>query len=300
MPFISAQEYLSYRYDVLNEPALLPLPDEPFTALWKEAAGEDALQFLSDTFKLPVDRFPLLQPDAIKIYFASTSGGRIPVISTGCHDDFCFMEALLDGRSESRELPLTINAFTMEAKAPQLHNSRLILLGNAPYSNVPGSALGLDEADWLCRSTALRLAHECTHYETLRLWGSMQNHALDEIAADVMGQLAAFGSFSAQRQRFFQRFFGDVHGRASHCASRHNLVPILHRITGKNQGEHAAFFFQIHSSSPLKPNVCSRKSLYIISPKKGRCFVIFSIAVFCHVFRFRLVRRFSCFLRIRS
>ena len=84
MPFISAQEYLSYRYDVLNEPALLPLPDEPFTALWKEAAGEDALQFLSDTFKLPVGRFPLLQPDAIKIYFASTSGGRIPVISTGC------------------------------------------------------------------------------------------------------------------------------------------------------------------------------------------------------------------------
>ena len=94
MPFISAQEYLSYRYDVLNEPALLPLPDEPFTALWKEAAGEDALQFLSDSFKLPVDKFPLLQPDAIKIYFASTSGGRIPVISTGCHDDFCYMEAL--------------------------------------------------------------------------------------------------------------------------------------------------------------------------------------------------------------
>lgn len=203
MPFISAQEYLSYRYDVLNEPALLPLPDEPFTALWKEAAGEDALQFLSDTFKLPVDRFPLKSPSALKIHLASTAGGRIPVISTGCHDDFCYMEALLDGRSESRELPLTINAFTMEAKAPQLLNHRLILLGNAPYSNVPGSALGLDEADWLCRSTALRLAHECTHYETLRLWGSMQNHALDEIAADVMGQLAAFGSFSAQRQRLF-------------------------------------------------------------------------------------------------
>ena len=24
----------------------------------------------------------------------STEGGRIPVISTGCHDDFCYMEAL--------------------------------------------------------------------------------------------------------------------------------------------------------------------------------------------------------------
>ena len=203
MPFISAQEYLSYRYDVLNEPALLPLPDEPFTALWKEAAGEDALQFLSDTFKLPVDRFPLLQPDAIKIYFASTSGGRIPVISTGCHDDLCSMEALVNGHPDIEELPLTVNALTIDAKATGIQHHRVILLGNAPYSNIPASALGLDEDDWLCRSAALRMAHECAHYETLRLFGGMKNHALDEIMADTIGQLAAFGNFSAQRQRLF-------------------------------------------------------------------------------------------------
>ena len=55
---ISAGEYLSYRYKALTEPVTL------------------------------------LLPDAIKIHLASTSGGRIPVISTGCHDDFCYMEAL--------------------------------------------------------------------------------------------------------------------------------------------------------------------------------------------------------------
>ena len=38
----------------------------------KISAGEDALQFLSDSFKLPVDKFPLKSPSALKIHFAST------------------------------------------------------------------------------------------------------------------------------------------------------------------------------------------------------------------------------------
>ena len=201
--FNTAQEYLTRRYTVPVEPAVLPMPDEPFIALWKEAAGEDVLKFLADSFKLPVSSFQFQKPEALKIQLQATAGGRLPVIYTGCHDDFCSMEALVNGHSDIEDLPLTVNAFTIVAKAPELNNHRLILLGSAPYSNVPASDLGLDEDDWLERSTALRLAHECTHYETLRLFGDMKNHALDEIMADTMGQLAAFGSFSAQRQRLF-------------------------------------------------------------------------------------------------
>ena len=201
--FNTAQEYLTRRYTVPVEPAVLPMPDEPFIALWKEAAGEDVLKFLADSFKLPVSSFQFQKPEALKIQLQATAGGRLPVIYTGCHDDFCSMEALVNGHSDIEDLPLTVNAFTIVAKAPELNNHRLILLGSAPYSNVPASDLRLDEDDWLERSTALRLAHECTHYETLRLFGDMKNHALDEIMADTMGQLAAFGSFSAQRQRLF-------------------------------------------------------------------------------------------------
>ena len=79
----------------------------------------------------------------------------------------------------------------------------MILLGRAPYSNVPSQQLGLEEELWLERSFRLRLAHECVHYETLRLFGDMQNHALDEIVADAIGQIVAFGNFSAERQRLF-------------------------------------------------------------------------------------------------
>ena len=200
---MTVERYLAIHYMIPEKPAVLPLPDEAFTALWKEAEGEAALRFLADAFQLPVDHFQLQEPAAVQIRFTSTLGGRLPVIYAGCHADFCSLEALIDGHDTAPELPLTVNAFTIVAKAPTLLNHRLILLGSAPYSNVSASALGLDDADWLRRSTALRLAHECAHYETLRLFGGMRNHALDEILADTMGQLAAFGSFSAQRQRLF-------------------------------------------------------------------------------------------------
>ena len=203
MPFITAQEYLTHRYTVPNEPAALPLPDEPFTTLWKEAAGEEVLHFLQDAFALPIEQFPLQKPDALQINLNSTNGGRIPVIYTGCHDDFCSMDALVNGYPAIEELPLTVNALTIDAKAAGMQHHRVILLGNAPYSNIPASALGLDEDDWLRRSTTLRRAHECAHYETLRLFGGMVNHALDEIIADTIGQIAAFGNFSAHRQRLF-------------------------------------------------------------------------------------------------
>ena len=105
MPFITAQEYLTHRYTVPKEPAAPPLPDEPFTTLWKEAAGEEVLHFLQDAFALPVEQFPLKKPDALQINLAATNGGRIPVISTGCHDDFCSMDALVNGYSDIEELP---------------------------------------------------------------------------------------------------------------------------------------------------------------------------------------------------
>ena len=92
----------------------------------------------------------------------------------------------------------------------------MILLNHAPYSNIPAERLGLEKSDWLELSHRLRLAHECAHYETLRILGDMKNHALDEILADTLGQIAAFGNFDADRQRLF---FGLTKGKDT-CTGR--------------------------------------------------------------------------------
>lgn len=194
----------------------MPMPDEAFVSKWQEAAGRTVLDFLIDGLSLPALDFSWEDEEGLGISFAQTLGGRLPVISTSSHEDFRAMDALMSGREEKRELPLTVNAFTIEAKAENIFHHRLLLLNRAPYSNIPANVLGLSEDDWLDCSYGLRRAHECAHYETLRLLGSMKNHALDEIIADTIGQIAAFGDFSADRQRLF---FGLTRGGAD-CTGR--------------------------------------------------------------------------------
>jgi len=213
--FLTAESYLSRHYQAENV-EILPLADESFVSFWAETERNDALDFLAENVSDAVLRFPFKNTAALRIFFAETLGGRLPVIVTGNHEDFCCMEAVLNGRDKASDIPLTVNAFTMQARAANIYRHRVILLGSGPYSNIPASRLGLEEADWVERSYHLRLVHECTHYETLRLFGAMRNHALDEIAADALGQIASLGSFSAARQRLF---FGLVPGKDS-CTGR--------------------------------------------------------------------------------
>lgn len=200
---MKADTYLFHCYAIPETPSVLPLADEAFASVWKEAEGAAARKFLSEIVDRDIALFPLQQEETLRILFAETLGGRLPVIVTDNRDDFLRVEALLNGREDLEDFPVTVNAFTMQARAKNIRNHRVILLGQAPYSNVPANLLGIEEEEWIERSCLLRFAHECAHYETLRLFGGMQNHALDEIVADAMGQLEAFGNFSAARQRLF-------------------------------------------------------------------------------------------------
>lgn len=219
----SAAEYLQYFYEIPDDLPELPLADEPFAAVWTrpdggELRGLDVLAYLANELGLPADDFPWENVDALRLGRTQTLAGRLPVITTESHADFRNMEALLNGRAEPMALPPTVNAFTMQTRAKAIRRHRVILLNRAPYSNIPADALGLDEDDWIVRSQRLRLRHECAHYETLRLFGGMRNHPLDEIAADALGQIAAFGNFDADRQRLFfglERGRGVCHGRLS-------------------------------------------------------------------------------------
>jgi len=195
--------YLKHCYDVPNELPKLPLDDEPYVAMWQKAEGKDVLDCLKEAFGLPVFNYQWENKDDLSISFTETLGGRLPVITTKSHKDFLFMDALLNSREQSREVPATVNAFTMKTKAETILGHRIIILNFAPYSNVAADKLGLSPDEWLIRSQKIRLAHESAHYETLRLFGGMKNHPLDEIVADAFGQIAAFGDFNADRQRLF-------------------------------------------------------------------------------------------------
>ena len=79
------------------------------------------------------------------------------------------------------------------------YQDRCIILSRGPYSAVSAQdALGLPEAEWLERSLVIRREHECTHYFTYRVFGAMRNNLLDELIADFVGIVRAFGTYRSE------------------------------------------------------------------------------------------------------
>jgi hypothetical protein len=70
------------------------------------------------------------------------------------------------------------------------YQDRFVVLSEGPYSAVPAAELGLGDAEWRARSLRVRLEHECAHYATKRLFGSMRNALHDELLADYLGLTA--------------------------------------------------------------------------------------------------------------
>lgn len=209
--FITSEKYLKHFYEIPSLPTL-PLDDENFVSDWKEVEKFDAIEFLKNLYGKNFN-FDWQSVDAIKISFIQTLAGRLPAIYTENHDDFEALASFLSGKVEIKKFPVTVNAFTIPAKIRGVRH-KIILLNRAPYSNIAADKLDLTTEDWLDKSQKIRLRHESAHYETLRLFGGMKNHALDEILADALGQVAAFGNFSANRQKiFFGLKNGECDGR---------------------------------------------------------------------------------------
>jgi hypothetical protein len=168
----------------------------------------------------------LERPEAIELEIHPSPAGRIPVLVVRSRAEFVALVRALGRRNEPSPVPdsqgaLMIGGFNnwtrirelrsrgeeMESILPrkELYQDRFILLSDGPYSAVPAADLGLGEDEWRETSLAIRRDHECAHYFTRRLFGSMRNHAHDELMADWAGLTAATGRFRAD---WFLRFLG--------------------------------------------------------------------------------------------
>ncbi|MFL6203093.1 MAG: DUF7005 family protein [Thermoanaerobaculia bacterium] len=168
----------------------------------------------------------LERPEAIELEIHPSPAGRIPVLLVRSRAEFAALVRALGRRNEPSPVPdpqgaLMVGGFNnwarirellrggehMESILPrkELYQDRFILLSDGPYSAVPAADLGLGEEEWREISLAIRRDHECAHYFTRRLFGSMRNHAHDELMADWAGLVAATGRFRAD---WFLRFLG--------------------------------------------------------------------------------------------
>lgn len=246
------EELLRYNENVFDLGALagtaLPLPDEPFVAVWEEwerqARERGAFAVLRE--HLPQLRFPIREgisgteayraatlrgvppgeipeatglvlphPELVDVAIHESPAGRIPLVIARGREEFVALLRAIARKNEPAPVPdaqgaLMISGYNNWTRIKalgadfqgretpkELYQDRFILLSNGPYSGVPAAELGLSEAEWRETSLVIRREHECVHYLTRRLFGSMRNNVLDEILADYAGITAAVGRFRA-------------------------------------------------------------------------------------------------------
>lgn len=87
----------------------------------------------------------------------------------------------------------------LDKSDPTRFRDRMLILHDDVYAGLDASSLTppLDSATWLEKSRTIRHHHEFAHYATRRLFQNMRLNLHDEIIADCMGFLAAFGRFDA-------------------------------------------------------------------------------------------------------
>lgn len=182
----------------------------------------------------------LKRPDQLQLLVHESLAGAIPVLIAGNREDFVSLVQALTMRNEPKPVPDSMGAcivtgfnnwdrirqyrkkwsaehpaecslaswaveFRQLIRRKELYQDRFIILSDGPYSAVSAGDIGLKEPQWRHISMQIRLEHECTHYFTRRMFGSMRNNLLDELIADYRGIVAAIGSY---RSDWFLRFLG--------------------------------------------------------------------------------------------
>ena len=187
-----------------------------------------------------VQGLQLQYPEKLQLKIHSSLAGSIPVLLPETRADFVSLVQALTKKNEPESIPDSMGAcmvanynnwgrinqyrhqlslnndgncsetdwqseFRRLIPQKKLYQDCFIILSNGFYSGVTAQEMNLSEAEWRRFSLTIRLEHECTHYFTYRVLGSMRNNLLDELIADYQGIVSAIGKYRAD---WFLRFMG--------------------------------------------------------------------------------------------
>lgn len=106
------------------------------------------------------------------------------------------------------------------------YQDSIILLSAGEYSALPAEAVGLAPKEWLDRSRIIREYHELTHFICRQRYPNNIDAVRDEVIADMVGMIAAFGAYDPELARRFLGTEGGSYragGRLSHYTEESKL-----------------------------------------------------------------------------
>jgi hypothetical protein len=180
----------------------------------------------------------LREPEHLALVVATSAGGRIPIVVAKNRDDFVALVQAFTERNEPTPVPASMGACLVKgltnwdrvadyrarweqaqgtrgddeawatelrafSQRKELYQDRFVLMSSGPYSGVAAEWAGVSSQEWRNISLAIRREHELTHYVTWRLFGFLRSHATDELVADFIGLVRAFGHYPGGLARRF-------------------------------------------------------------------------------------------------
>jgi uncharacterized protein DUF7005 len=172
------------------------------------------------------------RPQLLELTIAPTIAGHVPVLVVGDRGDFVKLVQAFSERNEPAPIPDAMGAcivkglnnwsrireyraaweqaqggsatddewseeFQRLVPRKELYQDRFVILSRGPYSAIAARDVGLSDDEWLLRSLSIRREHELTHYFTYRVFNAIRNNVFDELVADFVGLIRAFGTYRA-------------------------------------------------------------------------------------------------------
>jgi len=163
----------------------------------------------------------------------TTPVGEVQVLVLADREDFVHAYRALACRCEPEEVPDSVGAVTVQGlinwekirqhKADYLaaggtdwdgefrrfitvksnYRDSFILLSSGNYSNIPARTVGLGEQEWKEKSLVIRKYHELTHFVFRTKFPGDTDVIRDEVVADMIGLIKAFGEYDTVLARTF-------------------------------------------------------------------------------------------------
>lgn len=88
--------------------------------------------------------------------------------------------------------------FKRFTKVPENYKDIVLLVSKGPYSALSAEDAGYEQEEWLELSGTIRMYHELSHFVSRRLFPENKDKLRDEVIADSIGIIAAFGRYDRQ------------------------------------------------------------------------------------------------------
>lgn len=154
-----------------------------------------------------------------KLETVNTPAGDVEVLSLRKRDDFVHMCQCLGNKCEPVEIPDSTGAMALfglnnwDKVRAGLDNYKdsFIILSSGNYSNVSNidiknitnGEIDLDEQQWTNKSIIIRKYHELTHFVMRKTYPDDISFIRDELIADCIGLICAFGCFDVRLLKLF-------------------------------------------------------------------------------------------------